>query len=1006
MAMPAAGAVTVPRLALPAGSLSTALTDLAKQSGIDILFSEALIGARSSRPVNGRMTVEAALATLLAGTKLGFHRTGDGAFVINAIADAPAQPLEPVATIPEILVVGHRAQNGDIRRTEDDIQPYQVSTRREIEDAHSGDIQGFTRSRLPANAQIASPAQDSGTGLGSTRSEINLRGLGPTQTLILVDGRRMPSLPGLPYAFDQPDINGIPINALDRIETLTATAGGIYGPGATSGVVNLILKRDYRGAEASITSGLTTRGDAPELRLEARLGFTPDHGRTDIMFAFSRSISGDLRDGDRDFAERARRQRYANDPEAALGDLPIGNAINIVADENLVLKSEQGGIALGSRITSLPVGLDGNASQRNALLAANAGRIDLSLPNTANGARDDIVSRPSRRAILFNARHRFGSSGIEAIVDVIDTRDDGRLNGPANVIDSTISADNPTNPFQQDVRLSLPIDQFNSVTSFRIHVLRYTGGLVIPLPWQWRANLEYTGGLATRVFRDRSTEISGNFYAYRLGIPEEGQPPLDPFGNWAEFVGNLRSYVGVLKTELSQTSHLADGTLRMAGPLTVLPGGTATLTVLAEQRRERQPAGVYNYNSADSMFQSNTPRIAQQTRSLSGELRLPVSGQGGWLRELDLQLAVRADQVETTLPATVIPTAVNALPFNNRNTALAYTLGARFKPLDGLMVRASASTGVLPPSIAQFGSHMGLAASSDHDPKRGGEQLGSEELYTLVQGGSATLKPERARSLSAGVVLTPFGDQGLRVLADFTRIDKRNEIGAIPGVTVAGLLSDEAKYPDRITRAPLSAGDAALGYTGGIVTRIDLTSANIARSRIDAVDLTLDMPFQTRRYGSFRVYLSATWQPTYWQQAEAGQPLRQRIGYSDGPLAWRGNGGVDWSSGRLRLGLNGQFYSHYRVITSDDAQPDEQLLIYQGRSHIPAQFYLDLSGAYTFVDGAGGLVPRGTQLRVGILNILDHRPPTVAEPYTQGYSYYGDPRRRRFELTITVPLSS
>ena len=342
------------RFDIAAGNLSTSLTAFARQSGADILFSQLLIGDRKAAALRGRLTVEAGLAALLAGSGLGFHRTADGAFVINALADGPPPPEPAGDAIPEILVIGHRAQNGDIRRSEDDIQPYQVSTRRRIEDAHRDSIQGFTRSRLPANAQIASPGQDFVNGGGSTRSEINLRGLGPAQTLVLIDGRRMPSLPGVPYAFREPNINGIPIDAVERIETLTATAGGIYGPGATSGVVDLILKRDYRGAEASLTAGITTRGDAPELRLEGRLGFTFDHGRTDVMMAFSRSVSGDLRYGDRDYIDRARARRYANDPEAFLASLPVGNAINVFGSDNLVLEARFGGTALGSALTALP----------------------------------------------------------------------------------------------------------------------------------------------------------------------------------------------------------------------------------------------------------------------------------------------------------------------------------------------------------------------------------------------------------------------------------------------------------------------------------------------------------------------------------------------------------------------------------------------------------------------------------------------------------------------------
>ncbi|WP_447413095.1 hypothetical protein, partial [Clostridium perfringens] len=82
--------------------------------------------------------------------------------------------------------------------------------------------------------------------------------------------------------------------SIERAEIATSTAGGIYGPGAIAGVINLVLRRDYRGAALTVTSGVTQRGDAPQGRVDARIGFTPDHGATDVMVSFSRASSSAL----------------------------------------------------------------------------------------------------------------------------------------------------------------------------------------------------------------------------------------------------------------------------------------------------------------------------------------------------------------------------------------------------------------------------------------------------------------------------------------------------------------------------------------------------------------------------------------------------------------------------------------------------------------------------------------------------------------------------------------
>ena len=142
--------------------------------------------------------------------------------------------------------------------------------------------------------------------------------------------------------------------------------------------------------------------------------------------------------------------------------------------------------------------------------------------------------------------------------------------------------------------------------------------------------------------------------------------------------------------------------------------------------------------------------------------------------------------------------------------------------------------------------------------------------------------------------------------------------------------------------------------------------------------------------GSFTAYMKATWEPNYRQELVRGSPFIERVGFSDGPLEVRGNAGLDWSSGPWSAGLNAQFYSRYKITNAYIETINNPLLLsYNGKARIPAQVYVDLSGRYRF-DGTG-FVPRGTEIRVGIVNLLDHRPPTIADLYSSGASYYGDP---------------
>src|SRR5262249_11333232 len=159
--------------------------------------------------------------------------------------------------VDEILVVGRRTQNADIRRFENDVQPYTITTRDELTNAHRDTIEQYFASRITQNASFA---PNDLTVSGNTQSALDLRGLGTTQPLVLVNGRLLPTFPDL-VGSAQSDINSIPVHAVSRIETLTGTAGGIYGFGALGGVVNIVLDRDNRGLDLHVTEGITSRGD-------------------------------------------------------------------------------------------------------------------------------------------------------------------------------------------------------------------------------------------------------------------------------------------------------------------------------------------------------------------------------------------------------------------------------------------------------------------------------------------------------------------------------------------------------------------------------------------------------------------------------------------------------------------------------------------------------------------------------------------------------------------------
>ena len=110
---------------------------------------------------------------------------------------------------------------------------------------------------------VASPLLEAGDGA----SRVSLRGLGINRTLVLVNGQRMAN----------PDINLIPPEMIDRVDVLAEGASTVYGSDAIGGVVNFILRKDFKGAQFSLNDGISSHGDAQRRGFNLTAGATGDN---------------------------------------------------------------------------------------------------------------------------------------------------------------------------------------------------------------------------------------------------------------------------------------------------------------------------------------------------------------------------------------------------------------------------------------------------------------------------------------------------------------------------------------------------------------------------------------------------------------------------------------------------------------------------------------------------------------------------------------------------------
>jgi outer membrane receptor protein involved in Fe transport len=189
------------------------------------------------------------------------------------------------------------------------------------------------------------------------------------------------------------------------------------------------------------------------------------------------------------------------------------------------------------------------------------------------------------------------------------------------------------------------------------------------------------------------------------------------------------------------------------------------------------------------------------------------------------------------------------------------------------------------------------------------------------------------------------------------------------------------------------------------------TFINIARTSLEAYDIQLDYTVQTRRFGDVNWYALATWQPHYENQRFATDPIVDKVGFADGLLEWRGNLGFDWTLGAWSLGWNMQYYDSYFVYNSTSSNPTMDLAVLnQGSDTIPRQMYHDLIATYRFDHAAGfaGGLLANSELSLGIQNAFNTSPPIIASQLTTdaGYSFYGDPRLRRYSMVFRKSFGS
>lgn len=302
---------------------------------------------------------------------------------------------------PEVVLDPFEVTGSLIKRVEQEgPAPVKIISRAEIEESARTSFSEIMMELPEAGySQINESATADAPVKGA--AALNLRGFGPGNTLILVEGRRavMTGVGWVGLTFV--DTNRYPLSMIERVEILQ-DSGAIYGSGAAAGVVNIILRKHYQGGELTLSYGNSPRTDVAERSIAYSGGAS--YKRTQLAVGFEHFSRNALRGDDSAFSASADlTDRYAaQGPEygakiaAGYFDLrsqvgPFARVWAVAGQRNGVNGVSIPGLAPGALITGLPgtvgIGATGSANaatpgSANPVLAGSGGRFNAAIAGT------------------------------------------------------------------------------------------------------------------------------------------------------------------------------------------------------------------------------------------------------------------------------------------------------------------------------------------------------------------------------------------------------------------------------------------------------------------------------------------------------------------------------------------------------------------------------------------------------------------------------------------------
>lgn len=968
--------VQVSIAALP---LADALQEFGRQAGLSVVMSAEVARGLVSNAVAGKLTTRAALDALLLGSGLQFQFLDAHTVAIRLASDqvsAKAAASQRTAALSDAPrgTASHEIESGTGTGTKDAGDPSSKENQAIwleevrvvgtwIRDVAPPGSQILRLSRvdidqtgLPTVPDVLRTLTQSfgggvteGTvgpaGAGDREAEsnntrgtaFNLRGLGAGSTLVLVNGRRIAPT-GTEGAYT--DLSGLALTAVDHIDVLPDGASALYGSDAVGGVVNIVTRQDYDGAETQARYGSVTSGGAAEYQLAQTFGASWDAGNALVSLEYYH----------RDALPANARAQMDSDLRRFGGSNFDWNFCN------------PGTISAGGRSFAIPSGQDGSAltpadfsGGTQNLCSRNEGS-DLLAESKRWNALGTVRQQVSDRFTVF-ADAAF--SGREVTVDT------------ANITALFVPETNAfyTNPTGGTGPLIVFYDGTDDlgpnhvVNDIRTSSIGLGSTFKFMSGWQAMAQLSYASD------RQAQRQI-GNFDFSLMNSALASSDPavaFNPFGDGSHTsASTLALLAGSSWSTFDVESELQMATLTVDGPLLNVPAGAVKLAVGGEFRKHAFDSTLKAFQR--SVTEATSTRSASLDRRVTAgfaELYVPVVGASNRrpaIHELSFSLAGRYEHYDDFGSATVPRFGVTWAPVSR--VAVRGTWGKSYKaPNLSDLVEANNSQTIL--SYPDTSSPTG------------------QSVIMLWGGKNKDLREETATTWTAGLDFKPEGLEGFSMGLTYFDIDFRNRISGTPN---QNFLSDpinsfavnrhptDAERQEACSRGTFqrnTSPNPGTCLTADIDALVDARLLNVAVMSERGMDVTMTLPRKTS-VGDLSAALSATYlfeYATAFKDSASVEDLLNRPTY---PIDLKVRGSLAWS---LR-GYSATAFLNYIDSYSDNVNRP-------GR-HVSSWTTVDLNLTYRF-QPEGESIFNGSQFSLAAQNVFDKDPPFYNNSLGIGY---------------------